>query len=267
MPTDEPQAQPLRQLAKVGAEHLLWARVRGRRAWNHFRGVATALPAPVPPTDVLRTAADYERAVAECRRLKLPLHHDRPKNWDSLGAVSTIVNCLGTDIRVLDAGAARYSTVLPWLRLLGVRELIGNNLEFTHTARHGPVRFEPGDITATQYRDGWFDGVTCLSVVEHGVELNAFAAECARILRPGGLLVMSTDYDQEPIDTSGKVAYGEPVRIFGPADIQELVAEAAAHGLALQGELELSHPERPAHWKRLGLDFTFIRLTFARRDR
>jgi SAM-dependent methyltransferase len=260
-----PPGGKLLHIAKLGAEQLLWARVGVQRMLSQRRGSAAVLPTPVVPTDVLSTPADYERAVEECKRLKLPLHHDRPKNWDALGAVSTVLNTLGTDIRVIDAGAARYSSVLPWLRLFGVRELVGNNLEFTRSMHHGAVRFEPGDITKTQYRDGWFDAVTCMSVIEHGVPLEAFAAESARILRPGGLLVVSTDYDQDPPDTIGKSAYGVPVQIFGPDDIRDFVKVASTHGLDLVGDLKLEHAQRPVHWKRTGLDYTFIRLTFTRR--
>lgn len=249
---------------KIGAEQVLWARAKAVRKMNEARPGKQQLPRPVPPTDVLSTPADYERAVEECKELHLPLHHDRAKNWDALGAVSTVLERLGTNIRVLDAGAARYSSVLPWLYVFGVRELVGNNLEFTRTTSHGTVRFEPGDVTATQYRDGWFDAVTCMSVIEHGVPLEAFVTEAARILRPGGLLVVSTDYDQDPPDTTGKTAYGVPVKIFGPDDIRKFVGLAEGAGLDLVGNLRLEHTERPVHWKRTGLDYTFIRLTFQR---
>jgi glycosyltransferase involved in cell wall biosynthesis/SAM-dependent methyltransferase len=252
-------------LAKLGAEQLLWTRVGVQCFWAERTGRSRPLPDPVPSNEVLDTDAAWQRSVADCRRLRLPLHRDLPKNWDALGAISTLLNGLGTDIRVLDAGAARYSSVLPWLRLYGVRELVGNNLEFTKSRHHGPVRFEPGDITATHYRDGWFDAITCMSVIEHGVPLEAFAAESARILRPGGLLVLSTDYDQQPPDTTGKFAYGVPVKIFGPEDIRQFVKTAEANGLDLVGELRLEHAQRPVHWKRTDLDYTFLRLTFQRR--
>ncbi len=104
-----------------------------------------------------------------------------------------------------------------------------------------------------------------MSVIEHGVPLVAFAAESARILRPGGLLVVSTDYDEDPPDTAGKLAYGVPVHIFGPDEIRKFVDIADQHGLTLLGELALSHDERPVDWKRSGLDDTFIRLSFERR--
>jgi glycosyltransferase involved in cell wall biosynthesis/SAM-dependent methyltransferase len=249
--------------AKIGAEELLWARVAVQRTVARRRP-GYRRPRPVAPTDVLRTRAEYETAIRECRRLRLPLHPDRPKNWDALGAVSTVVNRLGTDIRVLDAGAARYSPVLPWLRLLGVRNLVGNNLEFRRVHTHGTVRFEPGDIINTDYDSGSFDAVACMSVIEHGVPLAAFVAEVARMLRPGGVLIVSTDYDHDPPETAGLQAYGAPVHIFGPDEIRAFVDEADRHGLRLLGELALEHAERPVHWKRIGLDYTFIRLGFER---
>ena len=260
-----PPGGKLRHLAKIGAEQLLWARAGVQRRLAQSRTGQQRRPQSVPPTDILSTTAQYERAVDECRRLRLPLHPDRPKNWDALGAVSSVLQQVGPDARVLDAGAARYSPVLPWLHIFGVRELVGNNLEFTRTTTHGTVRFEPGDVTATPYRDGWFDAITCMSVMEHGVPLEAFVAESARIVRPGGVLVVSTDYDQDPSDTTGKTAYGVPVKIFGPDDIRKFVERAAAEGLDLMGELQLNHDERPVRWKRTGLDYTFIRLTFSRR--
>jgi SAM-dependent methyltransferase len=247
-------------LAKRVAESALWTRVRLQRTL----GSPQAQPTPVPPTDVLRTRADWERAVAECRRLRLPLHHDRPKNWDALGAVATILDRLGTSSSVLDAGSARYSSVLPWLRLYELTDLVGNNLEFGADVRRDGVVFRYGDITGTDFPDARFDAVTCMSVIEHGVPLEPFLAESARIIRPGGLLVVSTDYDQDPPDTTGMTAYGQPVHILSPTDIRQFVTVAERHGLRLLGELALEHAERPVHWARVGADYTFIRLTFTR---
>jgi len=219
---------------------------------------------PMPHTDVLRDAASWQAAVAECRRLKLPLHRDRPKNWDALGAVYTVLETVGTEASVLDAGAARYSSVLPWLRLYGLKDLVGNNLEFGKEVRRDGVVFRYGDITQTDFPDGRFDAVTCMSVIEHGVPLEPFLAESARIIRPGGVLVVSTDYDQNPPDTTGITAYGQPVHIFSPEEIRDLVRIAEKYGLVLKGELALEHSERPVHWKRTGLSYTFIRLAFDR---
>jgi hypothetical protein len=262
-------------IAKRGAEQVLWTRVGLQRRFEQRRypqgSAGRPEPKPVPPTDVLRSRAEWQAAVEECRRLRLPLHHDRPKNWDALGALATVLRHTDTGaerpggIAVLDAGSARYSPVLPWLRLAGVRDLVGTNLEFGPDVRRDGVLFRHGDITASDFPDARFDAVTCMSVIEHGVPVEPFLAESARILKPGGVLVLSTDYDSDPPDTSQVMMYGQPVHIFSPAEITELVATAAGHDLELLGELALEHGERPVHWERTGLDYTFIRLSFRRR--
>lgn len=248
-------------LAKRVAERALWTRVRVQRTLG---GTERPRPAPMPPTDVLATRAQWQAAVAECRRIRLPRHPDRPKNWDALGAVATVLATVGPEASVLDAGAARYSSVLPWLRLYGLADLVANNLEFGADVRRDGVLFRYGDITRTDFPSARFDALTCLSVIEHGVAVEPFLAESARILRPGGVLVLSTDYDQDPPDTTGHRAYGRQVHIFSPAEIESLVVAAARHGLTLLGDLTLNHPERPVHWTRTGLNYTFIRLAFTR---
>ena len=87
------------------------------------------------------------------------------------------------------------------------------------------IHYEPGDATDTRFDTESFDAITCLSVVEHGVDLDGYFREAARILKPGGALVTSTDYFPDPVDTAGKHAYGVPVKIF---DRDEIVACARA---------------------------------------
>lgn len=263
-PTAAPPGGLPLAVAKRAAEHLLWTRVKVGRALQTRRGTPRPRPDAVPPTAVLDSVAEWEDAVRQCRRLGLPLHHDRQKNWDALGAVATVLASCPADASVLDAGSARYSPVLPWLRLYGLTDLVGNNLEFGKDVRRDGVLFRYGDITATDFPDGRFDAVTCMSVIEHGVPLEPFLAESARILKPGGLLVVSTDYDQDPPDTTGKFMYGTPVHIFSPDEIRALVETAGRHGLRLKGDLELEHSERPVHWPRAGLRYTFLRLAFDR---
>ncbi|MDQ1464140.1 MAG: hypothetical protein QOC73_1081, partial [Actinomycetota bacterium] len=134
-----------RALAKPGVEQLLWTRARlAARRGAAAHTTPELLPA-VEPTAVLQDDTEWRDAVAQARKRKLPLHRDLPKNWDTLGAASTVLARVGPAARVLDAGAARYSTMLVWLYLYGLRELVGINLEFRRPVRHGSVSFEPGD--------------------------------------------------------------------------------------------------------------------------
>jgi SAM-dependent methyltransferase len=262
---------PLRVAAKLGLEQVLWTRaaltVRHNSRVLSRPAVPSALP-KVAPTAVMQDDADWHDAVDEARKRGLPLHRDLPKNWDTVGAASTVLSRVGPTGRVLDAGAARYSTLLIWLYLYGQRDLVGINLEFRRPVHHGhkgSVAFEPGDATATRFDAGSFDAVTCLSVIEHGVPIPEFLAEAARLLRPGGVLVISTDYDATPPDTTGHTAYGAPVHIFSPAEIDELIKHADKAGFDLDGSFAPDHRGRPVHWKRIGLRFTFVRITFTRR--
>jgi SAM-dependent methyltransferase len=270
-----PPGGRLLALAKRAAEHALWGRVAVQRRLEARAKGDRPAPTTVAPTGVLTDAATWRRAADEAKRLRLPLHRDLPKNWDALGAVGAVLDLVddGTrSARVMDAGSARYSPVLPWLRLYGFGSapgsLIGINLEFGSQVTRDGVVFRYGDVTDTGLPSGHLDAITCMSVIEHGVPLEGFIAESARLLRPGGVLAVSTDYDQDPPDTTGKEIYGSQVHIFSPAEIRDLVALAERYDLELVGTLDdaaLAHTERPVHWTRVDLDYTFILLTFRRR--
>jgi SAM-dependent methyltransferase len=248
----------LKPLAKQADAALLWARaglgVRLRRPPRP--------PRSTPPENaVLQDRAEWQAAVSELRRLGLPLHRDQPKNWDTLAALGAILARADRSAAILDAGAALYSTMLPVLWRYGYQRLTGINLEFRRPARRGPASFLPGDLTATGFDDESFDVITCLSVIEHGVDLTAYFKEASRLLRPGGILFTSTDFNCEPVDTTGMTAYGVPVHIFTPAEITAALDTAAQLGLRPTGELDLRCSERPITWRRLGLRYTFLAFT------
>ena len=214
-----------------------------------------------PPNAVLRTEAEAKAATAEIARLGLPSHPDQVKNWDTLAALSVVLSSARPSDRILDAGAADYSTLLPILAQYRYKHLDGCNLEFHQPERRGRVEFRHGDLTATDYPSGAFGSIACLSVIEHGVDLTAYFKEMARLLRPGGTLVTSTDYWSEPIDTTGLVAYGTQVRVFTPADITAGLEIAKNYGLKPTGPLDLSCEDRVVTWSRFGLRYTFVVFT------
>jgi SAM-dependent methyltransferase len=95
---------------------------------------------------------------------------------------------------VLDAGCGEgYGSAI----LAGVaKSVLGIDLDrevVEHAAESYPaVRFDAGDLGAFPFPDGSFDAVVTLQVVEHLQSPRDFATECARVLRPGGTLVIST---------------------------------------------------------------------------
>jgi SAM-dependent methyltransferase len=255
----------LRSSAKQLDATLLWARVGSQVR----RGAAPPPPGWAPPENaVLKTTAEWQAAVAELRRLGLPVHRDLPKNWDTLAALAAVLRHSDPTGRVLDAGAALYSTILAALWRYGYQQLVGINLEFATPLRRGPVRFQHGDLTATGFATASFDAITCLSVIEHGVDLGGYFQEAARLLRPGGLLVTSTDYSRRPLDTAGLRAYGAPVHVFTPQEVSAAIELARGFGLEPTGPLDLSAGhDQPVTWRRFDLRYTYLMLTLRRQPR
>jgi SAM-dependent methyltransferase len=209
----------------------------------------------------LRNWVDVDRAHAEVTACGLLPHDDRPKDWDYLTALGSILDAASRSDPILEAGAARYSILLQWLYLYGYRDLRGIDLIYDKPRQVGPIRFEGMDLTRTTFADESFAAIACLSVIEHGVDLDAYLSEAARLLRPGGLLVTSTDFWCEPVDTAGREAYGVPIRIFSRADIEAFAERADGHGLRLVGPLDLRCEEKVVTWQPHGLSYTFVNVT------
>src|SRR5262249_42233588 len=68
-----------------------------------------------------------------------------------------------------------------------------------------PYALYRGDLTRTTLPEGSQDIVLSISTIEHGVEVGQFLAEARRLLRPGGLLFVTTDYWEERLPTNGSV--------------------------------------------------------------
>jgi len=217
-------------------------------------------PAWYPINSALKDGAEIQKAIIEAKRLRLPLHDDQPKTWDSLGALHQILTRTNPESQILDAGAEWYSTLLPWLSLYGYRNLVGNNLTFDkQNPKHvGPIRYEYGDITSMEFEDSSFDAIACLSVVEHGVEWRSYFQEMARVLKPGGVLTTSVDYFESPTDSRGQVAFGVPIRVYTREDMLGAFAIARSFGLEPTGEVDLECRDRAITWKEFGLSYTFL---------
>lgn len=213
------------------------------------------------PNGVLQSRSEWQAATERGKRLHLPLHRSPEKDWDHLAAVEAIASHTPTTARVLDAGAEFYSNVLPALFLFGYRELYGMNLAFADRARRGPIHYLPGDITRTGFADAWFDAVTCMSVIEHGVPLEPYFREMYRLLKPGGLLITSTDYFPDPIDVSNKTAHGAAVKIFTRGEAEAMFALARSCGFEMTAEIDLDCNAPTVRWDLYDLEYTFLIFT------
>jgi SAM-dependent methyltransferase len=198
--------------------------------------------------------------------LGIPTIQDLPKNWDSLAALDVILRETDHSARIFDAGGEMYSMILPWLFLYGYRNLTAGNLVFTRPLRRGPITYMHADITRTSFADHTMDVVTCLSVIEHGVDLGSYFKEMSRVLKPGGLLITSTDYFETQINTRGQTAYGVPIHIFTSAEIRDGLRIAERYGLPSVAPIDLTCEDKVVHWRQFDLDYTFLNFCLKKTD-
>ena len=100
---------------------------------------------------------------------------------------------------ILDIGCGNARDILPMLRdgavIVGVdlsEGMIRQARADLAAAGYRDVRLEVGDATALQFADGTFDKIVCSEVIEHIPDADKAMAEMHRVLRPGGILVLST---------------------------------------------------------------------------
>jgi 2-polyprenyl-6-hydroxyphenyl methylase/3-demethylubiquinone-9 3-methyltransferase len=106
----------------------------------------------------------------------------------------------------------------------------------------GGVTVVRADVANLPLADGCADVVSAGELLEHVPDFRAVVAEAARILRPGGTLVLDTLAATAlsrfvAVTVAERVPGGAPPGIHDPAlfvDPKELVAECARHGLTLR---------------------------------
>jgi SAM-dependent methyltransferase len=107
-----------------------------------------------------------------------------------------------------------------------------------------------GNLVALPFAGGAFDAVVSLQVVEHIWEQPRYVSECARVLRPDGLLALSTP---NRLTFSPGVGRGEKpvnpfhVNEFDPEELVDLAMEAGFGKVELLG---VRHGDRILGWER-----------------
>jgi SAM-dependent methyltransferase len=210
---------------------------------------------------VLKSQEEVEGAIRSLHQLRLPLRDEWSKNWDAYRAFSMILQFGNIESRVLDVGCGNSGVVLPWLEMYGFSHLYGCDITFRKDFTKGRIRYSRQNLHHTNFDAGHFDFITSLSVIEHGVDLEAHFQEAHRLLKPGGFLLTSTDYWPEPIDTHGLYPYGRELgetKVFTRREIEHLIQTAAAQGLTLIEPVNFVYGDQVVHWERVDRRFTFI---------
>jgi hypothetical protein len=129
------------------------------------------------------------------------------------------------------------------------------------------VNYLLGDLTRTGLPSGHFSNITCLSVLEHNVELAAFAAEASRLLESQGRLHVTFDY-WDPMVIPGIKLYGLEWQPLDRPRVERLIRVCSDAGLSLVEDFDWRLGEAVIDWgyysPQRGIAYTFGMATFVK---
>jgi len=212
-----------------------------------------------------RYATRLWRMAADAGLATYPMFRDRAKSWDVWRAVSHCLETVPKEGAVLDVGAWQ-SEVLWTLSRAGYTDLAGcdTDTRVTRMPGAGTIRYEARDFFALDRGEGGLAALTCLSVIEHGMDAGAFLRSAARLLAPGGRLLLTTDYWPEPINTEGLTAFGRPWTIASRRTVEGWIACAATLGFEPDGPVALEAGDAPIQWNNRSYTFLWLALSKSR---
>jgi hypothetical protein len=155
------------------------------------------------------------------------------KDWD----LANVLKDIG-DGNLLDMGSSD-SFLLKNVKLKGVKgNLYGIDLQRPDVQVDG-VTYVIGDLARTEFADGAFRNVTCLSVIEYDINFEAFARESSRLLCSGGRLYVTFDYWTPKVIPRLRL-FDRPWNILDRKDVQRLIEVCRQCNLALAGDVDWS---------------------------
>jgi ubiquinone/menaquinone biosynthesis C-methylase UbiE len=160
-------------------------------------GASRSLPPVTGPSDSLRQL--YEDRAAQQYGVAAPLPD--PRLDRKFQRICELVRAQLPSESFLDAGCGdgRYLAALA-PELPARRAGVDLSERILETARaRVAADFRQASLEALPFADGEFDLVLCSQVIEHVPDADGAIRELARVLRPGGTLVISTDNERNTV--------------------------------------------------------------------
>jgi SAM-dependent methyltransferase len=209
--------------------------------------------------EVLRSKTQIDQARDELRRRRLSFTSsswrrlcrklgvsnrinvgDKLKSWDVLKTATFIERNISKSDPILDIGAFA-SELLYVLHHLQFSNLTAIDLspDIKKMAYSSWIRYEVSDFMHTPFEAESFEGITAMSVIEHGFNSKLLLAEISRLLRPQGYFIASFDYWPQKVNTADIKFFGMDWKIFSEQEVREFLHQALAYNLFPTGEIHL----------------------------
>jgi ADP-heptose:LPS heptosyltransferase/SAM-dependent methyltransferase len=184
--------------------------------------------------DIYRSAdIDFKGVSSSSHNLHSGSYVHASKNWEYLYVLNAIKE-IDSEKRIIDVGAGRgalqvYLSGTSW-DVSSVDLSFSEHLHDGHECRHtflktygGKIHFRFGSIFNLPFPDNHFDVVVSVSVIEHLKNKEFALYELLRVLKPGGLLVLTYDITrQETLSESADDT--NRIEIFTPESIETCMA-------------------------------------------
>jgi SAM-dependent methyltransferase len=154
------------------------------------RNVENPSPAAADASD--REAANADPAFADMRYRDLFWPSRRYEDRCDRMGLRALLPATGDSLVELGAGFGRLANEYTGYRRVVLLDLSGIQLEAARERLKDDRRYEivEGDMFALPFEDASFDTVVCIRVIHHFEDPRPAIAEMARVLRPGGVLVL-----------------------------------------------------------------------------
>lgn len=198
----------------------------------------------------------------------LPLHHDPYKDWD-LWVLKKFLDenhsSLPKKPVVYDMGCGKKFAGIKFCNSYfnkNAEFFASDLLDVKFQGLNSKVTFFKGKIEESDLPDESVDLVVCLSVIEHGIDLNKFTTELQRVLKKNGLFFITTDFWPEKIKTDNLYPYGKnqpEMFIFCKDDINQLKSLFKKKSLSVHNIVDkLNKVEtKIVFWERMNKRYTF----------
>jgi len=141
-------------------------------------------------------------------------------------------------VRLLDVGCSSGAFLMSARKVGFDTTGVEPSAEAAETARRAGLNVFTGFLEAARFPDGAFDAATLVEVIEHLRDPRSLLAECRRVLKPGGILLVTTPNAaswtarimKSRWDGFGLKAMGGHISFFNPRSI-EMIAERTGYEL------------------------------------
>lgn len=116
------------------------------------------------------------------------------------------------------------------------------------------AEFGLANLAKTAFEDNFFDVITCTEVIEHIFEYQQVISELKRILKPGGMLIMT--FPNEVLWTASRFLLGRrPIKV--PDHVNSFTPKVMHRQMALELEKQINLPFRLPFALSLGCAMVF----------